>query len=359
MSTTFGASAPSQVTTNLDALFATSLAKYKKTLTNNISETNAFYLELKNGGRWDTESGSAYIAEDLVYELARADSYDGYDELPDNQIDGITQVIYQWRQGAVPISYSEKERKMNKTRLVNLVDAKIMQSEEGFKDMFNRALLQGSLANGGASIITPWANAFNGSLFVDPIGKFIQVDPTASNEVGNINQNTSNWWRNRIKDCSSGMSTPTTFLMGMDNLLNTCNRGPGPKVDLILVDQTTFELWNAAYFDKYRTQAPSDADYPFDNIKFRGVKIVWDVSVPDAFSATTSTATYGTAYFVSTKTFRMVVEESTDFDITDFAKPPKGDSRLAHILFMGQLTNNCRRRNGVAYKIPRTLTFAS
>ena len=122
--------------------------------------------------------------------------------------------------------------------------------------------------------------------------------------------------------------------------------------------ETFFELLNAAYYWKYRTTAATDGNYPFSNIKFRNAKVVWDEYVPDVFTGVASTATYGSAYFINPEFFKLKVEEETNFTMTEFAKPVKGDSRLAHILFMGQLTLANRRKHGIYGKIPRTLTAA-
>lgn len=356
MAITFGSSAPSQITKNFEALIATSLAHYSKTLVDNISSSNAFLYELKKRGLINLIPGSLYIAEDLMYALAQFDAYDGYDELSDTPMDGITQVQFEWRQGSVPISYSEKERKMNKTRIVDLIKSKIKQAELGFMEGFNKALLLGSLSQptAGTDLQTPFTSAATGAAFIDPLPRLIAYDPTASLSVGNINQSTYTWWRNRKKEATA--TTYTTFLLEMDNLMNTCNRGGGKGVNLIIMDQTSYELLNAAYYYKYRTMAGSNSDYPFENIKFRGATVVWDEYMPDVFSGTASTATYGTAYFINSDYISLKVEEDTNFQMTEFAKPPKGDSRLAHILFMGQTTINNRRKHGVYGKIPRTLT---
>lgn len=354
MPITFGAgTAPSQVTTNLDALFATTLANYKETLEDAISESNALYYEIRKGGMWQTADGGAYFALDLMYALAPFDSYDGYDELPDTPTDGITQAIYEWRQGAVPISYSEKERKQNKHRIIDLVKAKIKQAELGMIDSFNKFMLQGNVINGG-TILTPYTSTVNGSLFVDPLFKIIDFDPTISRSVGNINQNTNTWWRNRT--ATSAATTYAAFLMEWDHLYNTCSRGPGGAPNLIVTDQKTYELLNAAYYQQYRTQLRTDGNYPFENVMFRKAHIVFDQYMPDVFSGTTNTDTYGTAAFINTQFVYMKVETETQFSMTPFQKPPRGDSRLAHILFMGQLCTSNRRKLGVMGKIARTLT---
>jgi hypothetical protein len=358
MAITFGATgAPSQITENMDALVATSLANYKKTLTDNISKSNAFYHELSKAGLWEGRDGGLFIAEDLMYELGTADSYDGYDELSDAPTDGITQVQFEWRQGAAAITYSEKERIQNKHRLVNLVESKIKQAEMGFIEMFKRALLLGSLAQSAAgSLTTPWTSAVNGSTFIDPLPKLIHYAPTTSVLIGNINQSTSTWWRNQQKE--SAATTYSAFLAEMDNMYHNCSKGPGGPPTLIMVDQTTYELWNAAYYYKYQRQATTDNNYPFENILFHKAHVIWEEDVPNVYAGTsdTTTATGGTAYFINPQFFKVVYENERNFTHTPFVKPPKGDSKLAHILFMGQTTMNNRRKHGVVGKIARTLT---
>lgn len=356
MAFTIGQTAPSQVTNNFDALIATSLANYSKKMIDNISTANAFLFELKKRGLITTEPGSLFIAEDLMYEMGSFDAYDGYDELGDTPTDGITQVQFQWRQGGIPISYSEKERKMNKTRIISLIKSKIMQAEMGFKEGFNKSLLQGSLASGGTDLRAPFTSSFNGSPFIDPIPRLISFVTTDSLSVGNIDQTTYSWWRNQTKTAAA--TSYTTFLAEFDNMYNNCTKGPGGEPALIIVDQTTYELLNAAYYFKFRTTSGKDGNYPFDNIKFRNAVVVWDEYVPDVFTGIASTATYGTAWFLNPDFFALKVEEETNFSMTPFAKPPKGDSRLAHILFMGQTTIANRRKHGVIGKIPRTLTAA-
>src|SRR5580692_1260414 len=112
MSVTFGSStAPSQVTLNLDSLFGTSLAAYKKELVDNIGATNAYFHEMITKDLYESQEGGSYIQAPVMYSLAPADTYDGYDELSTLPTDGITDAIQLWRQYASPIAYSMKEVK--------------------------------------------------------------------------------------------------------------------------------------------------------------------------------------------------------------------------------------------------------
>jgi hypothetical protein len=352
---TFGAAGqPSQNTVNFDTIMSTSLANARKTIADNISNSNAFYYEAKKRGLFEPADGGAYIQEDLMYELAATDSYDSYDTLIVVGPEGITAAFYDWRQTATPIIYSEKERKQNKHRIADFVQARIKQGELGAIDFFCKALLQG---NGAGQLSTPRTSSANGSYACDPLWKIVQTDPTISDTVGNINQSTYSWWQNRVKDFSS-VTTTKGFLDATDNLFNTCSRGPGGPPQLILCDQTTFELWNSAYYAVYRRTSDTDNDYPFPNIKFRGAVVVWDENFPNLYASTLdpTTTTGGGMIMLNFNFLKVRTESETDFIKTEFVRPANQDAKVAHILWMGNITCNNRKKQGLGWKIPRTLT---
>lgn len=353
MAVTLGtAGVPGQLTLNLDSVFATSLANYNKTLIDQVGKTNAFLMKIMQNGTYKSTEGGAYITEELMYALAVPDWYDGYDELSTQPTDGITQAIFQWRQLAVPIAYSMKERKLNKQRIVDLVQARIKQAEMGIKEKLSAAILQGS---GNGALSTPQSSGINGAAGIDPLPLLVAYDPTASATIGGLNQNTYTWWRNQTKT-----STATTYdglLNEFQNLYNTCALGTGGECDLILTDQTTYELFQAAHWNKFRI-LESDKTFAFENTKFKKALVTYDGLVPNVFAGTTdtSTATGGTAYFLNTKFFNLRYESETNFTTTDFQKPVNQDARVAHILWMGNMTINQRRKQGVLGKIARSLT---
>lgn len=364
MSLTFGTAgvSNSQLITNFDALFSLSLANYGKTLSDNIGSANPLFHKIMQSGFYQSADGGTYVTENLLYALAEADSYDGYDELADNIIDGITQAQFEWSQSAVPIQYSMKELIQNRHKLGDLVKAKIMQSEMGFQESWSKWLLQGS---GDGALATPKVSLVNGSSNIDPLAKIVAYDPTASLAVGNINQSTSTWWRNKTK--TSTATTYDGFLFEMDNLYNTCALGVGGPPDLIWCDQTTYELYCHAWFNRYR-QMPSDADagggFNFEAKKFKKAVVVMDEKIPDVHSNLVSADTYGTMYFLNSKFFRIRYISERNFDMLKdengktFKKPLRGDSRIGHIAWMGAVTINNRRKHGVLGKIPRTLAAA-
>lgn len=363
------AGAPSQITLNLDSLFATSLAAYRKTLIDNISATNALLYELLKSDMYNSQDGGSDIRIPVMYALQNADTYDGYDELPTTPVDGITQAVYEWRQCASAIVYSMKEVKQNKQRIVNFVTSKIKQSELGLKEHYAQQLMWGSAAQGG-TLITPYLSPVNGSYGIEPLWKFIQLDPTAANSVGNIPQNTYTWWRNKIK--SSVATTYDGFLLEIDNIFNSTSLGIGGKPKIILSDQTSFELFNHALYQKYRyTGVKVDEAYPFENTVYRGSHFVMDDKVPDlensivptlvGGSGDPATLTAGTMAFINPEFFELIYESESDFQMLKddsgktMFKPTNGDSRVGHYAWMGNLTCSNRRKHGLLYGIARTL----
>jgi hypothetical protein len=361
MGITFGnGSAPSQITINFDALFTQSLANYGKSMADNISSANPFMHKLRKSSFYQSEDGGTDIRLPLLYALAQADSYADYDELGDATTDGVTESVWEWRQQAVPISYSMAEVLKNRgKKLIDMVDTKMMQAEMGFQEHWPTVFFQGS---GDAALGTPKTSPVNGSSNIEPLPKLVAFDPTTSTSIGNINQSTSTWWRNKTSDASA-VSTMTGLMAKMDNLYNSCALGIGGPPDLIICDQITYELLVQAIYLKYRKIDNSeDKNFPFEYTRFKKAYIVMDEKIPDVKSNLVSAATYGSLYMLNTQFFRVKYMEGREFDMLKdengktFAKPLKGDSRLGHMAWMGQVCLNNRRKHGVMGGIPRTLT---
>lgn len=358
------AGAPSQNTINYDAILSTSLSNYSRTLNDNISKSNAFWYMIQQNGMYLPVNGGFNIAFPLVYALGHFDWYDGYDKLNTDPTDGITTAFFDWRQAGSPISISRKEERQNSSedRIIDLVQAKIMQSELGIKQGINQSLLQGSFASGGASLFANASSAANGSLGLEPLLQLVNPMTAGSQGnpvVGNINYQTSTWWQNQILSSAlTSSSLPTAFLLEATRAYNNAAKGPGGPPDLILVDQATYELWNAAYYQNYRRQADSDNNFPFENIKFHNAVVTWDEFVPDAKNNTTTPLTgLGTALFINSKFFAVKYDSESNFVATPFVKPADQDAKVAHILWMGNTVVSNRRKQCVWYGIPRTLGF--
>jgi hypothetical protein len=379
MPLTFGSqTAPNNITTYLDSVFATSLANYRKTLIDNIGATNALLYDLIKGETYEEADGGTYIAEELMYALAPADSYDGYDELSTLPTDGITQAQFEWRQVASPIVYNTKEVIQNQHRIVNLVKARIQQSELGIQENWAQAFLWGA---GAGQMTVPRTSPVNGSYHVEPLPKLISYNTAGTDFIGNaaatgtpltvggIPEATNTWWQNHWG--TSAATTYSGFMYELESLYNTVSLGTGGPPTHIFLDQQTYQNFIHAYFAIYKANADAlNDEYPFIGKKFLNAKVIMDDKVPDVFSnkpgvqtggvVSTGSMTYGTCYDVNSKFFKIRYHPSRNWEMlkdengNTFAKPINGDSRVGHVGWMGNVTINNRRKHGVIGKFLRT-----
>jgi hypothetical protein len=368
---TFGnTSAPNNITTYLDSVFSTSIANYSKSLKDNIGASNAFLHDLLASDMYMSADGGTYLTEQLMYALAPMGSYDGYDELSTQTTDGITQAQFDWRQLASPISYNMREVVQNQHKIIDLVDARIQQSEMGIQEGWAQALMWGAAPTGG-NLYDPQINPVNSSKSIDPLLRLVSFDVTTSRQVGGIDQSLQAWWRN--KTATSAATTYSGFLYELENMYNTVSLGTGGPCTHILMDQTTYQLFIHAYFSVFKASPDAlDNSYPFVGKKFLNAKVIMDDKVPDVFSnaigtlvggsVDNSTLTYGSAIFLNSKFFKVKYWPQRDFELLKdengkgFVKPINGDSRVGHIGWMGNLTISNRRKHGILGKIARTLT---
>jgi hypothetical protein len=358
MAVTFGlAGVPSQKTINLDAFFSTTMAKIQKVLEDQISTSNSFFLKVKQSGNWKTGGSGTNMEIPLLYALQSAGFYSGYDELRTDPIDGVTRAIYKWRNMSAPISISGDEETENASseKLIDLLGTKIKQAMLGMEETWSKAWFQGNGINAG-NLYDPVVDAVTGASGFLPLPALVDYDPTASRSVGNINQNTSTWWRNQ-----SSTSTATTTLgliQEIETIVNNCSKGPGGKPDIAVCDQTTYELLKIAIYNRVRHDPSPVADWPFENFKFRGIMFVWDEFMVDPANAAINTTTAGTIYFLNSKFFEVRYFGARNFNQRPFQTPHNQDAKVSHIMWKGATAVSNRRKHGVLGSIARTLTVS-
>jgi hypothetical protein len=355
----YGSGSGTSNTIIYDALLSQTLMNYGGQMADNIAKSNAIFMRLKEKGMYESAEGGVAIQENLMIGLTPAEWYSGYDTLSTDPTDGVTAAFYDWRELAAPISISRREERINvgRARIASMFKTKVKQAEMGIEEAFVQALLQGSYATGGTSLVVPANNPLNGASAIDPLPLQVAYNPAASLTIGGINQSTSTYWRNQTSNFGGAAVTANAFLLRCDSIFNACSKGTGGKPDLILTDQLTWELWRSAYTQYYRTQVPERNDYPFPNFLFNGAMVVWDERVPNVAdnNLDTSSTGKGTAFFLNTNFLKVRYDVESNFISTPFTKPANQTARVAHILWMGNMTCNNRRKQGVMGNIARSL----
>lgn len=363
---TIGATAPAQNTINYDSLLSTTLFAYRKTMVDNIFKSNAFLAALRKYDGIEYQDGGERIAQPLMYEENDTfNSYSGYETLTVKPQDGITTAFFPWREigGTIAISRKEERQNSGEGRLLNLLEKKIMQAEMSIKSKVNQQILQGTV---DTATFVPGNSAKD----LNPLGWFLRyapaTDPLAGGNVGDIAAATYSWWRPNLANFATTVASNhkfglavTTFQglkIGLYRMYNYCSRGAdGSGPNLIVTNQETYESYENALDVQKQYMDTSLAEMGFQNIKLKGATLVWDELVPDLYTGTTS-LTVGTAFYLNTRFFKLVIDKETDFITTPFVEPENQTAKVAKVLFMGNTTVSNPRKLGAVGRISLSLT---
>src|ERR1043165_8455713 len=123
-------------------------------LRNNISKGNKVLAWLQDRGRMRGVDGGERVQVPLLYGLNdTADIYSGYGVLKVTPQDGITSAFYTWCQISVSVTISRKEERQNsgQSRLLSLLQSKLMQAEVSGRELLNNCLVSGRISSGASS----------------------------------------------------------------------------------------------------------------------------------------------------------------------------------------------------------------
>ena len=190
---------------------------------------------------------------------------------------------------------------------------------------------------------------------INPIALLIHNSPSSSVNIGSIDQNANTWWRN-----FQSTSTATTYdalILELNSLIRKCSRGPGGKPDLAIVDETTYDLLEFALYNRARHTVKSSIEFPFENIIWKQIMFVADEFMHDVTNGNLDTDTLGTLYLTNNKFVKVKYDAMTNFITTDKREPINQDAWVKYILWMGNMTINNRRKQGVLASVARTLTL--
>ncbi len=355
---------PSQNTVNYDALLSTTLFAYRKTLYDNIFKDSAFLAALREFGGVEKQDGGERIALPLMYgSSSTVKSYSDYETLDTTPQDGFTTAFETWRELAGTISISRKEERQNsgEGRLINLLESKVKQAEMSMRETINDQLIAGTVSS---------AEFVPGNLSKDlnPLGYFLRKDntanPTSGGNVGNIAASNT-WWRHKtaVVDSAStdtgnafalNVTTYAGLKVALRRMYNHCSRGSGGSPNLVVMDQNSYETYENALDVNIRFQSTRLGELGFDTVKLRGAEVIWDETTPDVNTGTLA-ITDGTAFFLNTSFYKLVIDSDTDIVTTPFVEPENQTAKTAKILFMANACVSNLRKLGVVYGISQTI----
>lgn len=346
-----------------DSIEATTLQLVRPRLVDNVFKANNTLAWFLMRGRVKTASGGRYISEPIIYGVnSTTKMYRGYDRLTIAPTEEITDAQFSWRLGAISILMSGEEGLLNSgpEAKFNLLNAKIKVAELSLRQFFDEKI------HGPTS---------GKDLNVDFLGLDEMFDDTTSwSTLGGINGNTYSFWRNQLGPKGDGTTgwglaggsetgtiatpgtTPITIVNSDKTLLTAllnrmyhlCSKGSPDMPDLILTSQYWYEKYENDALDKLRLYDTDLAQLGFENIKFKGARIMWNENM-SLISAGLSGTETAPIYFINSDYLSFTIHSQRNFKMSAFMSPYDQDAKVAQMLWAGNMTVNNRRRLGVTW----------
>lgn len=313
--------------------FTTTIRNYRKSLISNLIGHNVLFWQLRNRGFVSEEKGGRSIVQPLLYgENDTVSSFRGYDIIDVSPQDGITAAEYEWKYiaGSVTISKQEEfENSSDKSRIINLLKAKIQQLEESMRLNLNTQLFGDGTGNGSKDITGLGVAVEDGAAWSTYAG----IDSSAA---GN------EFWRNQYinftsdhTDFGTASGSSVEGLDVMRTMYNNCTTGR-TKPTLILTTQTLYEAYEAHYEgDKLRATDTKLADAGFMNLQFKGVPMVFDEDMDSE-----------EMLFLNSEYLKLVIGKGMNFSTTPFQRPHNQMAKTSQLLFAGNLVTSKRKVHG-------------
>lgn len=299
---------------NFNTLLSTTLNKYQKRLTDNIFNARPLTKWLTDKSRMRMDDGGVKIIEPLLYSgNSTVGTYSGYDTISLTPQTGVTAAEFDWKQlaGSIAISGIEEAQNAGESRVIHLLETKIMQLEESLQDKLTTMLYADGSGNSGKD----WAGIAG---YVDSTGT-----------VGNIDPTTDTWWKSTETALGGALT-----LASMTTLFNTVSKG-NDSPDGIFTTQALYEKYESLLQPQLRYTDTRMADVGFQNLMFKTAPVTFDVACNS-----------GVVYFLNSKYLTLVGHSSRWFEQTQFVRPENMDARYALITAYGNLTVRNRARHG-------------
>ena len=307
-------------------LVSTTFRKHRREITDNVSNRNALLKYLRKRGNYNREDGGLTIVTPLDYaENSTYQRYSDWDTLNIQASDVISAAEYQWRQIALNVVASGRELRINsgESKLINLAKSRIKNALRTFNNNFSNDIYSDGTAT----------NQINGLQAC--------VADLGTGTLGGIDSSTYTFWKNHIFNCTTQSVTASATTIENSMMLPlwlALDRGPDDAPDLIVMDNTYYQYFEASQTSLKRYMDATKADAGMVSLKYKNADVLFDGNsgIPASH-----------AYFLNTQYFGLTVHRDADLEIMSEQRPINQDGVVIPILFMGNLTLSNRAQQGV------------
>lgn len=274
---------------DFDDIVTTTLRNRSGKLADNATVTVAFLDRLRRKGKVKPANAGRTIVKELEIALNNNGGwYSGLDPLNTNMFEGFSAAEYDWKQAYVPAVWSGLEKLQNQGELatINLVTARVKNSEKSLIDLVAQAAFSDGTSFGGKQL--------------HGLGLFVVTNP-ATGTVGGIDRATNTFWRNQTATCTIGASiniattNPSSYLVALNSLSIACTRGID-RPDLYVADALHYNAYLSSLQGIQRITNNEMAAAGFTSLKYYGVGGDADFVLDNGYCPASTTFALNTDY---------------------------------------------------------------
>jgi len=326
------------LTEAVDTFFTTTWYEIQKKAVDNILEANVISAALKAAGCFKKQSGERYIERTIRYGTKTAIAVAKGDTLPVGEDEIETAGHWKWKYLAAHIQRSLQDDQQNAGagKIKSLVQVKTEAARDALDTKYEGSLIA-AVDTGGGTELRAARDPYS-LLNMLPGGSYYNQAP-GSYTYGDVDTGTGNaWWQGQYA------TAVNPALMNLEDqmrtLFNDCSGGSGDFPDLIITNQTLFEIYEDLAGTKIqRTTSVGSrvADLGYDVLRYKGANVIW---TPHADWPS------GTMMMLNTKWIDVVYDPALWFSMTPWMFLPNQLERIARIVstFTGPICYQLRRQ---------------
>lgn len=298
-----------------EMITATTKAYYANRNTDNVYDDNVLLETLNQRSKQTVDGGVSIVEPLLEKQQTNGGFYLGDDPLSTSQDATQTLVEYKWQNIYEPIQITRDEERMNSAqpeKIVDLLGAKIMSAEKAAALRAEQAMSR------------PIANSNNLNDLETIVG---------TGTLGSINGANDTFWQANV--ITSGDFATQGYTDMTTGYYQSASSSVSDTPNLVLTNKTIFQKYEQNLLPQDRISNGSlTANRGYTNLTFKGVPVVYGNEIAS-----------GKLFLLNLNYIKLYVDAQTDFIITDFMEAFNQTSKVAYVLWRGNLGTNNRRRH--------------
>lgn len=295
---------------------------HSKDVADAIIKANLVSSFLKDKGKLKVVSGGASFHEKLMYaQNAGFRWMKKSGDIPLNNIDYITDAVYQIRVLAGPLFIYDLDKKMasGDAQILDLVETTIENAKSTMGNIMGEAIF-----NDGAN-----ADALHGLGLIS--------SATAGQTVGGISPTDLALWENQRNTVGTAAFNSNQAGIAMMALMaQDCAQNANDYPDLIATTKAVWDLYLLSTTNVARLVDVKVGSLGYQTLDFMGIPVGWDYN-----------CAAGRMYFINSRYLFLRVLEGGNFMTSDWERVQGQLADYCTMHFYGQLTTNNRSKQGI------------